>query len=77
MDFIPFAKIIPAIITKNIIKGNNTKTQERFLYPARQIAFNNQVQKAMYNPFPKNIAPVLGTPHSKGPTQYLLEFPTF
>jgi hypothetical protein len=57
------------IKTKNNRKGNKTKNQEKFLYPALHIESNTKVQNAIYKNSIKNIKDVLLTGHVYEPIQ--------
>ena len=50
-------------------KGKITRNQATCLYPALQIEFNTNVQKAIEINLTKNTKAVDGTGHSKLPTQ--------
>jgi hypothetical protein len=54
---------------KNIIKGKRTKNHANCLYPVQQMELRTNVQKAIYRNFTKKTKNVLGTVHSKLPTQ--------
>jgi hypothetical protein len=65
------------MITKNKIKGNNTKNHENCLYPALQIESKTNVQNATYKNLNMKIKAVFGTGHSNDPTQYTFSLPPF
>ena len=54
-----------------------TKNHETLLWPALQTESRIKVQKATYKKLRKKILDVLGTGHSKLPTQYVFVLPPF